>query len=45
MGHDPFQVGLALKSEGLTAKHPVVMIPGVISTGNEYHLVCERMSC
>lgn len=33
VGHESFQVGLALKAEGLTARHPVVMIPGVISTG------------
>jgi len=33
IGHESFQVGLALKAEGLAARHPVVMIPGVISTG------------
>lgn len=33
--YDAFSVGLKLHSEGITAKHPVVMIPGVISTGLE----------
>jgi len=33
VGHESFQVGLELKAEGLTARHPVVMIPGVISVG------------
>jgi len=32
VGHESFQVGLALKAGGRTARHPVVMIPGVIST-------------
>lgn len=30
-----FQVGEAAKARGLTAQHPVVLIPGVISTGLE----------
>lgn len=32
---DSFAVGLNLKKEGLTPKHPVVMVPGVISTSLE----------
>ncbi|KAE8556588.1 hypothetical protein EYB25_001290 [Talaromyces marneffei] len=35
VSYDSFSVGLQLKSEGIQAKHPVVMIPGVISTGLE----------
>ena len=27
-----FQVGESMKARGLTAKHPVVLIPGIIST-------------
>ncbi|KAJ7782776.1 phospholipid:diacylglycerol acyltransferase [Mycena metata] len=30
-----FQVGVELSARGLTAKHPVVLIPGIISTGLE----------
>ncbi|KAG6879647.1 hypothetical protein C0992_000089 [Termitomyces sp. T32_za158] len=30
-----FQVGEAMKARGLTATHPVILIPGVISTGLE----------
>ncbi|KAF9075627.1 LACT-domain-containing protein [Rhodocollybia butyracea] len=30
-----FQVGENMKARGLTAKHPIVLIPGVISTGLE----------
>ncbi|KAJ5683918.1 uncharacterized protein N7477_000263, partial [Penicillium maclennaniae] len=33
--YDSFSVGLHLQSQGVKAKHPVVMIPGVISTGLE----------
>ncbi|KAN0073096.1 Lecithin:cholesterol acyltransferase domain containing protein [Elaphomyces granulatus] len=33
--YDSFAVGLHLQSQGVQAKHPVVMIPGVISTGLE----------
>ncbi|KAI5310309.1 hypothetical protein KEM55_008687 [Ascosphaera atra] len=33
--YDSFSVGLHLESQGLKAKYPVVMIPGVISTGLE----------
>jgi phospholipid:diacylglycerol acyltransferase len=35
VSYDSFAVGLHAKSEGISAKHPVVMIPGVISTGLE----------
>lgn len=35
IGRDAFSVGLALKEEGLAADLPLVMIPGVISTGLE----------
>ncbi|TVY81822.1 Phospholipid:diacylglycerol acyltransferase [Lachnellula suecica] len=33
--YDSFSVGLNLLSQGVTADHPVIMIPGVISTGLE----------
>ncbi|GAB1317287.1 phospholipid:diacylglycerol acyltransferase [Madurella fahalii] len=33
--HDAFAVGLKFRSEGLTAHHPIIMVPGVISTGLE----------
>ncbi|KKK25550.1 hypothetical protein P175DRAFT_0466329 [Aspergillus ochraceoroseus IBT 24754] len=33
--YDPFSIGLQLQAQGIEAKHPVVMIPGVISTGLE----------
>ncbi|KAM7194623.1 Lecithin:cholesterol acyltransferase domain containing protein [Rhypophila sp. PSN 637] len=33
--YDAFSVGLKVRSEGLSADHPMVMIPGVISTGLE----------
>ncbi|KPI37340.1 Phospholipid:diacylglycerol acyltransferase [Cyphellophora attinorum] len=35
VNYDSFSVGLHLQSQGVTAKHPVIMIPGVISTGLE----------
>ncbi|KAL1988133.1 hypothetical protein VTN96DRAFT_663 [Rasamsonia emersonii] len=35
VSYDAFSVGLHLQSQGIRAKHPVVMIPGVISTGLE----------
>ncbi|KAI9651710.1 MAG: hypothetical protein M1829_002557 [Trizodia sp. TS-e1964] len=35
VNYDSFSVGLQLLSEGVRAHHPVVMIPGVISTGLE----------
>ncbi|KAF2436176.1 lecithin,cholesterol acyltransferase /Acyl-ceramide synthase [Tothia fuscella] len=35
VNYDSFAVGLHAKSEGVIAKHPVIMIPGVISTGLE----------
>ncbi|KAF3386124.1 Phospholipid:diacylglycerol acyltransferase [Penicillium rolfsii] len=35
ISYDSFSVGLQLQAQGVEAKHPVVMIPGVISTGLE----------
>jgi phospholipid:diacylglycerol acyltransferase len=35
VNYDSFAVGLHAKSEGVVATHPVIMIPGVISTGLE----------
>ena len=35
MNYDSFSVGLHARSQGVKAKHPVIMIPGVISTGLE----------
>lgn len=35
VSYDPFSVGLQLQAQGIEAKHPIVMIPGVISTGLE----------
>ncbi|KAL2135690.1 hypothetical protein VTI74DRAFT_7371 [Chaetomium olivicolor] len=33
--YDAFSVGLKVRTEGLSAHHPIVMVPGVISTGLE----------
>ncbi|KAI1105445.1 LACT-domain-containing protein [Jackrogersella minutella] len=33
--YDSFSVGLKARSEGLNVHHPVIMVPGVISTGLE----------
>ncbi|KAG7134543.1 Phospholipid:diacylglycerol acyltransferase like protein [Verticillium longisporum] len=33
--YDAFAVGLQARSEGLSAHHPMIMVPGVISTGLE----------
>ncbi|KAF4453575.1 Phospholipid:diacylglycerol acyltransferase [Fusarium austroafricanum] len=33
--YEPFSVGMKARSEGLEAYHPMIMIPGVISTGLE----------
>ncbi|KAI3396032.1 hypothetical protein diail_528 [Diaporthe ilicicola] len=33
--YDAFSVGMKVRSEGLEAHHPMIMIPGVISTGLE----------
>jgi phospholipid:diacylglycerol acyltransferase len=33
--YDSFSAGLKLRKEGISAAHPVIMIPGVISTGLE----------
>ncbi|KIW05492.1 uncharacterized protein PV09_03376 [Verruconis gallopava] len=35
VSYDSFAVGLQVKAEGVKATHPVIMIPGVISTGLE----------
>lgn len=35
VNYDSFSVGLNLLSQGVKANHPVIMIPGVISTGLE----------
>ncbi|KMQ44737.1 Phospholipid:diacylglycerol acyltransferase [Trichophyton rubrum] len=35
VSYDSFSVGLHLQSQGIKASHPVIMIPGVISTGLE----------
>lgn len=35
VSYDPFSVDLQLQAQGIEAKHPIVMIPGVISTGLE----------
>lgn len=35
VNYDSFSVGLHLQSQGIKAHHPVIMIPGVISTGLE----------
>jgi phospholipid:diacylglycerol acyltransferase len=35
VNYDSFMVGLHLQAQGVQAKHPVIMIPGVISTGLE----------
>jgi len=35
VNYDSFSVGLHLQSQGVKALHPVIMVPGVISTGLE----------
>ncbi|PYH89440.1 phospholipid:diacylglycerol acyltransferase [Aspergillus ellipticus CBS 707.79] len=35
VSYDSFSVGLHLQSQGVKAKHPIIMVPGVISTGLE----------
>ena len=35
VNYDSFAVGLHLQSQGIKALHPVIMVPGVISTGLE----------
>lgn len=35
VNYDSFSVGLHLRSQGIEAYHPIIMIPGVISTGLE----------
>ena len=38
-----FQVGEQLKERGLSAKHPVILIPGIISTVRRRYLVIIRV--
>ncbi|KAI1338082.1 LACT-domain-containing protein [Xylariaceae sp. FL0016] len=33
--YEPFTVGIKARSEGLNVHHPIIMVPGVISTGLE----------
>ncbi|KAI9837862.1 MAG: hypothetical protein M1819_006796, partial [Sarea resinae] len=35
VNYDSFAVGMQLRNQGITANHPVIMVPGVISTGLE----------
>ncbi|KAL4873385.1 hypothetical protein BDV12DRAFT_159889 [Aspergillus spectabilis] len=35
VSYDAFSVGLHLRAQGIEAKHPIIMVPGVISTGLE----------
>ena len=35
VNYDSFSVGLYLQTQGISAHHPVIMVPGVISTGLE----------
>ncbi|KAI9738183.1 MAG: hypothetical protein M1834_008681 [Cirrosporium novae-zelandiae] len=35
INYDSFSIGLHLQSQGISALHPVIMVPGVISTGLE----------
>ncbi|KAL9109676.1 MAG: hypothetical protein Q9227_005714 [Pyrenula ochraceoflavens] len=42
VNYDSFSVGLHLQSQGIRAHHPIIMIPGVISTGLESWGTDER---
>ena len=42
VNYDSFQVGLKLGKEDIHAKHPVIMVPGVISTGLESWGTAEK---
>ncbi|KZF21815.1 Phospholipid:diacylglycerol acyltransferase [Xylona heveae TC161] len=42
VNYDAFAIGLHLSNQGIKAKHPVIMIPGVISTGLESWGTDER---
>ncbi|KAJ9611085.1 phospholipid:diacylglycerol acyltransferase [Cladophialophora chaetospira] len=42
VNYDSFSVGLHLQSQGIKAHHPVIMIPGVISTGLESWSTSEK---
>lgn len=35
VAYDPFSIGLQLRSQGVQAQSPIIMVPGVISTGLE----------
>ncbi|EDN08972.1 Phospholipid:diacylglycerol acyltransferase [Histoplasma mississippiense (nom. inval.)] len=35
VSYDAFSIGLGLQAQGITANHPIIMVPGVISTGLE----------
>lgn len=34
-----FRVGVALKKEGLEAEHPVILVPGIVSTVSMLHII------
>ena len=42
VNYDSFSVGLHLQAQGVKAHHPVIMIPGVISTGLESWSTAEK---
>ncbi|KAK9370790.1 Lecithin:cholesterol acyltransferase-domain-containing protein [Lipomyces kononenkoae] len=42
---EPFAVGRAMYADGLRAKYPVVMVPGVISTGLESWCITDTDEC
>ncbi|KAK9468151.1 Lecithin:cholesterol acyltransferase-domain-containing protein [Lipomyces arxii] len=42
---DPFSIGKALYREGFRAEFPVIMVPGVISTGLESWSVIGALNC
>ncbi|OJD18528.1 hypothetical protein AJ78_01444 [Emergomyces pasteurianus Ep9510] len=42
VSYDAFSVGLGLQSQGISANHSIIMIPGVISTGLESWGTDER---
>ena len=42
VNYDSFSVGLHLRAQGITAHHPVIMVPGVISTGLESWSTSEK---
>ncbi|EXJ59573.1 phospholipid:diacylglycerol acyltransferase [Cladophialophora yegresii CBS 114405] len=42
VNYDSFSVGLHLQAQGIQAHHPVIMVPGVISTGLESWSTAEK---